>query len=102
MSCHVNNGPWKDENNLIIDVLDMETKKSLKQPDGSFLIETKRREQKTVLTVIGQKKDKTVSVPYRNAWLYIDTAATGKGPTFSVPVTPINRILNPCRLRPAE
>lgn len=66
MSCHANNGPWKDQNNLIIDVLDMETKKSLKQPDGSFLIETKRWEQKTVLTVIGQKKANTVSAPYRN------------------------------------
>jgi hypothetical protein len=77
MSCHVNNGPWKEENNLIIDVLDMETKKSLKQSDGSFLIEAKRWEQKTVLTVIGQKKTNTVSAPYRNAWLYIDTATIG-------------------------
>jgi hypothetical protein len=77
MSCHVNNGPWKDENKLIIDVLDMDTKRSLKQPDGSFLIEAKRGEQKTVLTVIGQKKDKTVSAPYRNAWVYIDPTTIG-------------------------
>ncbi|HET6769284.1 MAG TPA: hypothetical protein VFH08_17870 [Chitinophagaceae bacterium] len=77
MSCHVNNGPWKEENKLIIDVLDMDTKKSLKQPDGSFLIEAKRWEQKTVLTVIGQKKGNTVSAPYRNAWLYIDPATIG-------------------------
>lgn len=77
MSCHVNNGPWKDENKLIIDVLDMETKKSLKQPDGSFLIETKRWEQKTVLTVIGRKKDNSVAAPYRNAWFYIDPATIG-------------------------
>ncbi len=77
MSCHVNNGPWKEENNLIIDVLDMETKKSLKQSNGSFLIEAKRWQQKTVLTVIGQKKTNTVSAPYRNAWLYIDTATIG-------------------------
>lgn len=77
MSCHVNNGPWKEENNLIIDVLDMETKKSLKQSNGSFLIEAKRWEQKTVLTVIGHKKTNTVSAPYRNAWLYIDTATIG-------------------------
>src|SRR5688572_16686461 len=39
MSCHVNNGPWKDNENLIIDILDKETKTSLRQPDGSFLIE---------------------------------------------------------------
>lgn len=77
MSCHTNNGPWKEEDNLVIDILDMETKKSLKQTDGSFLIETKRWEQKTVLTVIGQKKDKSVDEPYRNAWLYIDPATIG-------------------------
>ncbi|WP_298301361.1 hypothetical protein [Hydrotalea sp.] len=77
MSCHANNGPWKDENKLIIDVLDMDTKKSLKQPDGSFLIEAKRWEQKTVLTVIGRKKENSVAIPYRNAWLYIDTATIG-------------------------
>ena len=77
MSCHVNNGPWKDESKIIIDILDIETKKSLKQPDGSFLIETKRWEQKTVLTVIGRKKDNSVSAPYRNAWLYIDPATIG-------------------------
>ena len=77
MSCHTSNGRWKEEEKLIIDILDMETKKSLKQPDGSFLIEVKRWEQKTVLTVIGQKKDKSVTEPYRNAWLYIDPATIG-------------------------
>jgi len=77
ISCHINNGPWKEDNNLIIDILDMGTKKSLKQPDGSFLIETKRWEQKTVLTVIGRKKDNSTATPYRNAWLYIDPATIG-------------------------
>jgi hypothetical protein len=78
MSCHVNNGPWKDENKLIIDILDRNTKRSLKQPDGSFLIEAKRWEQKTVLTVIGQKKNSTIISPYRNAWLYVDSTTIGK------------------------
>lgn len=77
MSCHTSNGPWKEEDKLIIDILDLETKKSLKQADGSFLIEAKRWEQKTVLTVIGQKKDKSFAEPYRNAWLYIDPATIG-------------------------
>lgn len=77
MSCHSNNGPWKEDEKLIIDILDIETKKSLKQADGSFLIETKRWAQKTVLTVIGQKKDKYFTEPYRNAWLYIDTSTIG-------------------------
>ncbi len=77
ISCHVNNGPWKDESNIVIDILDKETKKSFKQTDGSFLIETNRWEQKTVLTVIGSMKGESVSVPYRNAWLYIDPTSIG-------------------------
>ena len=77
ISCHVNNGPWKDDSNTIIDILDRETKKSFKQPDGSFLIEIKRGEQKTVLTVIGNIKDNSIAAPYRNAWLYIDPTTIG-------------------------
>ncbi|NIM58008.1 MAG: hypothetical protein GTO16_03565 [Candidatus Aminicenantes bacterium] len=72
LTCHVNNGPWEDEENTIIDILDKETKKSLAQPDGSFLIEVQRGKVKTVLTVIGRKKEDTAEVPYRNAWLYVD------------------------------
>jgi hypothetical protein len=77
ISCHVNNGPWKDDSKIIIDILDRETKKSFKQPDGSFLIEIKRGEQKTVLTVIGNIKDNSIAAPYRNAWLYIDPTTIG-------------------------
>ncbi len=70
--CHVNNGPWQDEENTIIDILDRETKKSLMQADGTFLIEVERGMVKTVLTVIGRKKGDKAEAPYRNAWLYID------------------------------
>jgi hypothetical protein len=72
MSCHVNNGQWSDEQKTVIDILDQETGKSLRQPDGTFLIEVKRGTQKTLLTVIGRWKDDTAPLPYRNAWLYID------------------------------
>lgn len=77
LSCHTNNGPWNDDEKTIIDILDKDTKKSFKQPDGTFLIETKRWEQKTVLTVIGRKKDDNIPLPYRNAWIYIDPATIG-------------------------
>jgi len=77
ISCHINNGPWRDDSKTIIDILDGETKKSFKQPDGSFLIEIKRGEQKTVLTVIGNIKDNSIAAPYRNAWLYIDPTTIG-------------------------
>ncbi len=70
--CHVNNGPWQDEENTIIDILDKETKKSLIQDDGSFLIKVERGKVKTVLTVIGRKKEDSAPAPYRNAWLYVD------------------------------
>lgn len=72
LACHVNNGPWTNEQKTIIDLLDKETMKSLRQADGSFLIEVKRGRQKTVLTVIGRFKDNEAPPPYRNAWNYID------------------------------
>ncbi|TAL57165.1 MAG: hypothetical protein EPN85_14365 [Bacteroidetes bacterium] len=77
ISCHANNGQWKDDSKTIIDVLDKDTKKSFKQSDGTFLIEIKKGEQKTVLTVIGRKKDNSISAPHRNAWLYIDPTTIG-------------------------
>jgi hypothetical protein len=77
LSCHTNNGPWKEDGELIIDILDNESKKSLKQADGSFIIEANRWEQKTVLTVIGHKKNKSFPDTYRNAWIYIDPATIG-------------------------
>ncbi len=71
-SCHINNGPWKDDGKTIIDILDKETKRSFKQLDGSFLIDVKRGEPKTVLTVIGLSTEGEKEAPYRNAWLYVD------------------------------
>ena len=72
LACHVSNGLWGDEENNIIDILDKDSKKSFRQPDSSFLIEVKRFESKTVLTVIGRKDDGKSDMPYRNAWTYID------------------------------
>lgn len=77
LSCHVNNGEWKDDGTTIIDILDQQTKKSLRQSDGSFLIEVKRFEQRTILTVIGSRKSTNLAMPYRNAWLYVDTTTIG-------------------------
>ncbi|OGX28243.1 MAG: hypothetical protein A3F87_04725 [Omnitrophica WOR_2 bacterium RIFCSPLOWO2_12_FULL_51_24] len=77
LSCHVNNGPWRDDGLTIIDILDKETKKSLKQIDGSFLIEVRRGEKETILTVIGRSKEDREEPPYRNAWLYVDTRTIG-------------------------
>lgn len=72
--CHANNGPWQDEKNTIIDILDKETKQSLRQSDGSFLFEAERGQPKTVLTVIGRSKGDNAESPYRNAWLYVDSS----------------------------
>ena len=82
MSCHISNGPWQDESNTIIDILDKETLKSLKQPDDSFILEFRRGETKTFLTVIGRVQDDDKETPYRNAWLYIDPTTIG-GPALS-------------------
>ncbi|NIO19329.1 MAG: hypothetical protein GTN76_00930 [Candidatus Aenigmarchaeota archaeon] len=70
--CHVNNGPWQDMENTIIDILDKKTKKSFIQADGSFLIEALRGKTTTFLTVIGRKRGDKAEAPYRNAWLYVD------------------------------
>jgi len=72
VSCHANNGPWTDEGKTIVDIIDKASRKSLKQPDGSFLISVKRNQLTTFLTVIGRSKDDKQTPPYRNAWLYID------------------------------
>lgn len=72
LTCHQNNGPWKDRDGVIIDILDKSTGKSLRQNDGTFLISSKRGEPKTVITVIGWKAQKAGPIPYRNAWLYVD------------------------------
>jgi len=77
MSCHVNNGPWSNEGKTIIDILDKETMQSLRQADGTFLLEVERGKQKTVLTVIGRTKDDIEPSPYRNAWIYVDPTRIG-------------------------
>src|SRR5688572_14173905 len=66
MSCHVNNGPWHNHSELIVDILDADTKKSLKQSDGSFVIEAERWKQKKLLTVIGWAKGKSAPAPSKN------------------------------------
>ena len=77
LECHVNNGPWQDDQRTIIDIIDKETMKSLKQPDGSFLIETRRGTTRTLLSVIGRAKGETEEAPYRNGWLYVDPKTIG-------------------------
>lgn len=72
LTCHANNGPWKDEEGVIIDLLDKSTGKSLRQKDGIFLLSAKRGEPRTVVTVIGWRPERGDSIPYRNAWLYVD------------------------------
>ena len=72
LSCHIDNGGWVDGPDLIIDIVDQQTKTSLKQPDGSFLLEAERGQIVTVTTIIGFRKEKGRVAPYRNAWLYVD------------------------------
>lgn len=74
LSCHVNNGKWQDGPQLLIDIVDKVTGKSLVQPDGSFLLSVKRGQTTTVNTIIGYQTSDTALHPTRNAWLYIDTS----------------------------
>jgi hypothetical protein len=77
LSCHVSNGPWKDDDKTIIDILDKDTQRSLRRPDNSFLIEVKRGQVRTVLTVLGVRRAAEIEPPYRNAWLYVDPRTIG-------------------------
>ena len=74
LSCHVDDGRWVDGPDLIIDIIEKETKASLRQSDDSFLLTAKRGMAVTVLTVIGYKTPDKNLIPYRNAWLYTDPA----------------------------
>ncbi len=71
-SCHASNGPWTDEAGTIVDIVDAETGKSLRQADGRFLLEVERGRTRTVITQIGRKANDEVPPPLRNAWLYLD------------------------------
>ncbi len=82
LKCHVDNGKWVDGPDLIIDIVEKATKKSLRQPDGSFLLTAKRNQGITVLTIIGFRTDNEELIPYRNAWLYTDPERI-KGSTLS-------------------
>jgi hypothetical protein len=77
LTCHVNNGPWGDDSRTIVDVIDKKTGESLKQADGTFLIEAKRFAAVTVITVIGRAGGDSAHPPYRNAWLYVDPEQIG-------------------------
>ena len=74
LACHSNNGPWTDESHIIIDIIEMNSTNSFRQPDGTFLIQVKRNQPLTVRTVIGRKKSAQGPMPYRNAWIYVDSS----------------------------
>jgi hypothetical protein len=88
--CHADNGPWKDKSKTIIDILDAKTRRSLRQPDGRFLISVERGKTRKVITIIGRRAGDKQPAPKRNAWLYVDptmieTAALSKfAPGWSV------------------
>ncbi len=77
LACHVSNGPWADDEYLVLDILDKESGSSLRQADGSFVVEVPRNQTRTVLTVMGRKSGDNTNAPYRNAWLYVDPSTIG-------------------------
>lgn len=85
LSCHDSNGPWKSEDGLVLDLLDKDTRTSLKLNDGSFLVEVERGKPKTILTVAGYSKSEGLPLPYRNAWLYIDPTTIGSSSLSKFP-----------------
>ena len=82
LTCHVDNGPWKDDSRAIIDIVDKKTGESFMQEDGTFLISIKKGEIKTVLTIIGRAGDDEATPAYRNGWLYVSPDLIGT-PSFN-------------------
>ena len=85
IACHANDGPWKGDKNLIVDLLDKETGKSLREKDGSFLISVRLEQRRTVLVVLGRAKGDTSPVPQRNGWIFVDPTLIKRdhlGPKF--------------------
>lgn len=74
MACHDSDGPWQDDGNLIADLLDKETGKSLRRKDGSFLITAKPEQRRTVLVVLGRSNGEPGPLPNRNGWIFVDPA----------------------------
>ncbi len=52
LACHADNGPWKDEKGIVIDIIDKVSGKSLKQEDGSFLIAARRGEADAIPMIV--------------------------------------------------
>jgi hypothetical protein len=85
-ACHSSDGPWKDDAKLVVDLLDKETGKSLRQRDGSFLISAKPDERRTLLVVLGRAKEDTTPAPSRNGWIFVDPTLINRdhlGPKFA-------------------
>lgn len=74
LECHSNNGPWKQDEHLVLDLLDKETGASVRQPDGSFLVSAKAGQKRALLAVIGRGKGDPAPPPKRNGWIFIDPA----------------------------
>ncbi len=77
LTCHQNNGPWVEDEDLIIDIIDASTGESFMTADGSFELVVDRNTQETVRTIIGYQSEEGGAAPYRNAWLYVAEETIG-------------------------
>jgi hypothetical protein len=74
MACHANDGPWRDDASLIIDLVDRETGRSHRRRDGTFLTSAKPEQKRTVFIVVGRASGDSAPVPLRNGWIFVDPA----------------------------
>lgn len=78
-ACHTDNGPWKDDGNQILDLVDRETGKSLRQADGSFLVSAKPGQARKLMVVVGRAKGDKEPAPNRNGWTFVDPQLIERG-----------------------
>ena len=77
ISCHASTGPWTAGPDLVLDLIDKDTQQSLRQPDGSFLLTTKRGSAATAIAVIGYRGLTPEQSPHRNGWTFVDSTSIG-------------------------
>jgi hypothetical protein len=77
LGCHAQSGTWSEGRHTIVDILDAETRRSLRSRDGRFVIEVPRGERKTVITLIGRAAGDPAPPAERHAWLFVAPSQIG-------------------------
>jgi hypothetical protein len=77
LSCHLNTGPWDDEEKVIIEMRDPKTGTSFREGDGSFRIPVVSGGERRVQVVLGVEPT-YAWIPKLTGWLFVHPEALQK------------------------